>query len=242
MDWTKAKTIIIVALILTNLLLFGAWMLKAADRAGRDEEETLRAILASGNIFFETDLPRKPGKMAVLYVQPEINDRLAVERALAEHRKAPAANASDAAFVEAADAIIESCGYMNKNVEVSMPPERNNGRVSVSYRDVFDGIPIEEGYIVCTFEDGRVTGLDRKWYTPLELRDRKGDIVTPLRALVQLIGEKDENSDVIIRDMELVYWVNPQGLSEESPVGDTALPAWKITDSLGQTSYISAYE
>ncbi|MDR1572313.1 MAG: hypothetical protein LBS32_07295 [Clostridiales Family XIII bacterium] len=242
MDWTKAKTIIIAALLLTNIVILGAWMAKAHDGARGDEDATLRAILSSGGIFLETELPKKPGRMAVLYVQPETNDAAAVRRALAAQEALSSATLSDEGLAAAADAILESCGYMDESAEIALPPERDGGRAYVRYRDVFDGIPIEEGYIVCEFEGSRAVGVDRKWYTPVELHDRKGEIITPLRALIQLLGDKEGDDSLIIRGIELVYWVSPQGVSEGSPVADTALPAWKITDSEGTTRYIAAYE
>jgi hypothetical protein len=90
-------------------------------------------------------------------------------------------------------------------------------------------------------EGGRVTNISRKWYTPLELHDKKGKLIGPIEALMQLLPEKPEDETIIVRNMELVYRVDPDRPGEESLVADTALPAWKITDSTGGVVYIAAY-
>jgi hypothetical protein len=130
---------------------------------------------------------------------------------------------------------------MTENTKLVLPFETNGEKTILRYRDVFEGIPIEESYILCTIEDGRIAEISRKWYTPLALHDAKGEILGPREALMQLLPEKNEEEIVIVRSMELVYHVNPDRPGEESLVGDTALPAWKITDDKGVVTYIAAY-
>jgi hypothetical protein len=238
MDWTKAKNILIVALLVTNLVLLGAYILRDA-RSDGDDDATLRRILTEYNVFLETELPRQPDSMAVLYVQPETDDSDRVERVLAEQM--PASGTDDDALLNAADTVLERCGFMTENAAPVTPFETDGEKTLIRYRDIFEGIPIEESYIICTMEYGRVADISRKWYTPLELHDRKGEIIGPIEALMQLLPEKNEDDIVIVRDMELVYRVDPDRPGEESLVGDTALPAWKITDSIGAVIYIAAY-
>jgi hypothetical protein len=239
MDWTKAKNILIVALLVTNLVLLGAYVMREAGNDG-DDDATLRRILTEYNVFLETELPRQPDSMAVLYVQPETYDSARVERALSEQTPASKTDDDDA-LLDAANAVLERCGFMTENAAPVTPFEADGGKTLIRYRDIFEGIPIEESYIICTMEDGRVADISRKWYTPLELHDRKGEIIGPIEALMQLLPEKNEDDTVIVRDMELVYRVDPDRPGEESLVGDTALPAWKITDSIGAVIYIAAY-
>jgi hypothetical protein len=237
MDWTKAKNILIVALLVTNLVLLGVYILREAQSDGDDA--TLRRILTEYNVFLETELPRQPDSMAVLYVQPETDDDSQVARALAE--QAPIQGADNDSLLNAANAVLRRCGFMTENVTPVTPFETDGEKTFVRYRDIFEGIPIEESYIVCTLEGGRVTNINRKWYTPLELHDKKGKIIGPIEALMQLLPEKSEDETVIVQNMELVYRVDPDRPGEESLVGDTALPAWKITNNAGAVTYISAY-
>jgi hypothetical protein len=238
MDWTKAKNILIAALLVTNLMLLGAYILREMQRADNDED-TLRRILTEYNVFLETELPGQPAPMAVLYVRPETEDGDLIEKALAKQSPIPSSGGEAAA--EAVDAVLESCGLMTENTKLAAPVETNGTKMIVRYRDIFEGIPIEESYILCTIEGGRITEIDRKWYTPLELHDAKGEIIGPIEALMQLLPDKREEETVVVRNMELVYHVNPDRPGAESLVGDTALPAWKITDDKGLVTYVAAY-
>jgi hypothetical protein len=239
MDWTKAKTIIIAALLVTNVFMLLVYLTRTVERP--DDEEVLREILKSENIFLETELPRRPRPMAMLYVEPETADAGAVERALAA--QAPMGGGlTDRALAGAVEDVLESCGLMTENTRLAGPPVREGSAAVLRYRDVFGDIPIEESYIVCTVEDGRVTDIDRKWYKPLALHDKKGEILAPINALVRLISTKEREERLVIREVELVYRVSPVGLGSESPVGDTALPAWRIVDAQGDERFVAAYE
>ncbi|MDR2356027.1 MAG: hypothetical protein LBE16_07505 [Clostridiales Family XIII bacterium] len=239
MDWGKAKNILIVALLVTNLVLLGTYVLRETQRFGADDDDTLRRILTEYKVFIETELPKQPGPMAVLYVRPETEDGALIEEALAE--QAPIPNEDREAMLRAANAVLERCGFMTENTKPLTPPETEGGETILRYRNMFGDIPIEESYILCTIRDGRVAKLSRKWYTPLELHDTRGKIIKPIEALMQLLPEKDKEEALIVRDVELVYRVNPDRPGVESFVGDTALPAWKITDSNGSVSYVDAY-
>jgi hypothetical protein len=239
MDWTKAKNILIAALLVTNLVLLGAYVFRETQRNGADNDATLRRILTEYNVFLETEMPKQPAPMAVLYVQPETEDSASVAKALADQK--PVRGTGREAMLNAANAVLESCGLMTENTEPSAQFETDGGKTVIRYRNIFGDIPIEESYVLCTVEDGRVTELSRKWYTPVELHDRKGRILGPTEALMQLLPEKPEEETIIIRGIELVYRVDPGRPGSESPVGDTALPAWKVTDSAGSVVYIAAY-
>jgi hypothetical protein len=241
MDWTKAKNILIIALLVTNLVLLGAYVLRETQRSD-DDEETLRRILTEYKVFLETETPRRPAPMAVLYVRPETEDEALIEKALAEQEPIPVAARDRDSLLNAANAVLERCGLLTENAKPETPFQTEGEKTIIRYRDVFEGIPIEESYILCTMENGRVTKIGRKWYTPLELHDAKGEIIGPTEALMQLLPEKDKEKALIVRDMELVYHVNPDRPGAESLIGDTALPAWKVTDDEGGVSYIAAYE
>jgi hypothetical protein len=113
--------------------------------------------------------------------------------------------------------------------------------LTVFYRDVFQGIPIEESYVRCSFRDGRFDQISRKWYTPIELHNKKGELISPVKALMQLLPDKAEDDVLVVRKVELVYWVNPSDVNMVSLVNDTALPTWKITDSTGRIRYVAGF-
>ena len=77
MDWSKAKTILIAAFLITDLILVALLVFPAARaEAGQEpaDDAVLLAVLARNNVFLETEIPQGRGEMPVLYVQPEDSD------------------------------------------------------------------------------------------------------------------------------------------------------------------------
>jgi hypothetical protein len=145
----------------------------------------------------------------------------------------------------------DNSGLDHRSDEVSKQLENKTSGSSIqtgtdsdwvaTYRDIFNGIPIEESYIKIFFTEGKYNKIERKWYSPISLHSRKGEIISPIKAVMQLLGDKKEDELVIIKDIELVYWVNASLINTVSPVDDTAIPAWKLTDNKGDIRYISGY-
>ncbi|MDR0425510.1 MAG: hypothetical protein LBH39_08710 [Clostridiales Family XIII bacterium] len=268
MDWTKAKTILIIALLATNVTLLAVYSLEWKQRE-RVDEGVIFEILEAANVRIEAELPDYPKRMAVLYVRPQPADHRTIMEILANQAapereggqgaepapggdgeagadgKEPGGDgpgeAEIDAAVAAADGVMRECGYLTENARRILPVSYENGKILIKYRNVYDNIPIEESSAVCEVENGRVMSLERKWYMPVELHDKKGEIMGPAEAMIMLLPDKDESEAMSIKKVELVYWVSPEGAGVESPVADTALPAWKITDGRGRETYIPAY-
>jgi hypothetical protein len=241
-DWTKAKTILIIALLATNVTLLAVYSLEWQQRE-RVDEGVIFKILEAANVHIETELPDYPKRMAVLYVRPQPADHRDIMEILASQAAGGdgIGEAEIDAAIAAADRVMRECGYMTENARLILPVSEENGKILIKYRNVYDNIPIEESSAVCGVENGRVTSLERKWYLPVELHDKKGEIMGPAEAMIMLLPDKDESEAMSIKKVELVYWVSPEGAGVESPVADTALPAWKITDGQGREAYIPAY-
>lgn len=73
MDWTKAKTILIVALLITNLIIGYTYSekLKEAEVQQIEQAISTREFLAQMGIEIQTEIPTKPLKKPVLFVRFE---------------------------------------------------------------------------------------------------------------------------------------------------------------------------
>ena len=243
MDWSKAKTILIISLLVTNLILLATLYFKNMKTTA-DDNDLLLEILAASNIQVDSEMPKKPANMAALYVKPEILSPSELEQSMNislpyEYR------ASDPEDVESvkifADELIEKSGLKDQNTYFA-GIEKHGSSWVVNYIDVYNGIPIEESYIRLQINDGECSGIERKWYTPVSLHDRKGEIISPVKALMQLLSEKREDEILVITDIELVYWVDASNTDSLSLINDIAVPAWKIIDSTGRIRYIVGYQ
>ena len=54
--------------------------------------------------------------------------------------------------------------------------------------------------------------------------------------------QREGQEEMYISHMEMVYWLDTETVTGETPLSDTAFPAWKIVYNGGSVSYIKAYE
>lgn len=243
MDWTKAKSILIAALVVTNLILIITYVFQ--NSSVKNNEEELQSItmklLAEKNIFIETDIPEDHHRMPKLTVQYDkinedvINEQLANQAVLGESEQ------TDENLVAVTSAFIENCGLMTENVTFDRI-DRKDGIITVTYKNYVNGISIEESYIICTVKDGIITDFKRYWLNPVEVGDMKKEVISAAAALIKFMSEKTEEGEIHVKDISLVYWLDSDSFDTESPVTDTAFPAWKITDDRGKAKYIAAWE
>lgn len=242
MDWTKAKTILIVALLITNTFLIVLYITSKNDVSSTDETllaETI-AILEEKQIFVRSELPEEHSKMAVLFVEYDqvdndfINSKL-LEQMFAHEKEKPEGSAG-----EIAENFIKSCNLWTSGTILDRIHE-HDGKTLVSYRNEFEGIPIEGSYIKCTIEDGKVIDIDRVWFNPIRLGKSKKATISASAALIDLMRSKDAGESIVVENMEMVYWLDFSDYAEETTISDTALPAWRITYNDGQIRHVPAY-
>lgn len=76
MDWTKAKNILIIALLVTNLIIGAAYYgsLRARSAEWAVQAQNTEAYLQELGVALETPIPRTPVRMPVLFVRFEPPD------------------------------------------------------------------------------------------------------------------------------------------------------------------------
>lgn len=241
MDWTKAKTILIIALLITNLFL-GIIYVAAQIKQGAGEKmlhkETVE-LLEKKQIRILTELPIKHSKMAVLNVRYDRMDQDVLETLL-EKQEGMGEDRNQDDFVKYADNFLNKCGILRENV-VLEKVEVQGKKTRVTYKNVYESFTILESYVKCTIENGLVTEFSRYWLHPLEFGRTKRETMSASAALIHFMGENEQTEEVCIEGMELVYWLDPSAYGMESTLYDTAFPAWKVTYSGGKIQYIPAY-
>jgi len=243
MDWTKAKTILIIALVITNLVLIATYLAQnnRFQNEGKEMEAAIVKLLEEKNIFIETEIPGERIKMAKLTVQFDKMDEEAVKAQLASQPTLPESARTEENLVAMADAFIEKCGFMTENVTFDEITQKN-GEWHVSYKNYIDGIAIEDSYILCTIKDGRITDFKRYWLNPVEVSDMKREVTPADAALIRFMSEITGDEKIFIRDISLIYWLDSGAFDAESPITDTAFPAWKITYNNGEAARFMAWE
>lgn len=242
MDWTKAKTILIVALLVTNLFLIVTYSIIQAEDDPTEEmlqSETI-ALLETKDIYVEIPLPTKKSKMPVLSVEYDrldpslLEEQLWAQVPLAENYR------SRESIIQMTQDFLRSCGIWGPNVELDRV-EQEGQATTVYYQNIYDEMLVEDSYIICTVDGGQVTELNRYWLDPVELGRTKKATISASAALIKFASQKHEPGPVKIEDMEMVYWLDSSAYEAETTVSDTVFPAWKITYNGGQIKHIPAY-
>ena len=243
MDWTKAKTILIVALIVTNIVLIATYLYQNNGFESDDQEmqEVTIKLLESKGIYVETDIPEEHPRMPKLTVQFDkmkedvINEQLADQKSLAFNKL------TDKKLKEITAVFIGNCNLMTDNVTFDSI-ERIGNDIRVTYKNYIDGIAIEDSYIICTITGGKITDLKRYWLNPLEVSENKKEVIPASAALIKFMSENKSEEKRHVQGISLVYYLDSSSFDAESPVTDTAFPAWKITYNRGKIQYIPAWE
>ena len=242
MDWTKAKTILIVALLLTNLFLVFTYAFnKAEDQA--DKEEVLLSVLQKNNIELKTEIPQKPGKLPVLSVEYSGTQNSAMESTLREREFVLEGNmVREEELIRVADMFLAESGMTGDNILLDKV-ELKQGIWMVSYKNQVEDISVEESYIRCYFKNGALYFAESYWLEPKSFSQKKRDVISASEALVIFMSQLPTKEEkIIIEAIELVYWLDSASFNGERWVTDTALPAWKIMYNGDQKKHIYAYD
>ncbi|HVI41101.1 MAG TPA: two-component system regulatory protein YycI [Anaerovoracaceae bacterium] len=243
MDWTKAKSLLIVALIVTNLLLIATYYFQS-DRFQNDRKEMQDAtikLLEEKNIFVETDIPKEHPRMPKLTVQYDKLNEDVIDEQLANQEALPEAEQTDENLISMTTGFIKRCNLMTENVTFDSI-ERTDKIIRVTYKNYIDGIAIEDSDIICTVTDGKITDFKRYWLNPVEVSDNQKEVIPAVAALIKFMSENTEEEKIYVQKIALVYWLDSSAFDAESPVTDTAFPAWEITYNQGKVQYVSAWE
>lgn len=249
MDWTKAKTILIIALLLTDLLLGGMYLYQDMHRKApiENEIENTLEVLANRSIYVDAEIPERVPKMPVLFVKHSETNTDRVEQVLyeaAENRKSPM---TEKDLKTLCKDLLQKCGY-DFDTLVYDSCSIEGEQAVVVYKNVYDGIPVEESSVIFQIEDGKVVSMERIWLEPVGYGKMKQKITMPTDALIQFMSEeasrREENAEeeeIRIEKIDLVYWLD-SSIGARDSVEDTALPAWRLTYNGGQVTFIEAYD
>lgn len=243
MDWTKAKTILIVALLITNLVLLATWFSQGSrfETDAKEMEEVTISLLEDKGIYIETAIPKERPRMGSLTVQYDTVDKEKIDQLLAQQKPIAQTDQTDENYRIISEAFIEAAGLMTENVTFSHIASTGVD-TQVFYKNYINDIPIEDSYIICTIREGKLIGFERYWLNPIKINDIEREVTPALAALIRFMTENAQQEEIHVQEISLVYWLDSSVIDTESPITDTAFPAWKIIYNRGEVSHIMAWE
>lgn len=237
MDWTKAKTILIIALIATNVFLIYSLLDRHSDRGEMTNEEVILQLMEQRNIELEVDIPRLHPSLRIIQ-----GEYLSVGReeiaALAQGM--PAATSD---YEGVAEDFLEYLGILDDETVYEETELFEDGDIdaSVRFKNEVEGLQIAENYIEVYFKDGRITDMNYHWLDDVEVSPRKIETMSAAVALMSLVNQQP-GAKMTITGIELVYWVPDTDMELGETVSDTAFPTWEITLSSGEKKYVGAVQ
>ena len=243
MNWSKAKTILIAALIITDIFLIVTYMDFGFDDEEFSDYEALSGFLAQKNIFVaENTIPERSKDMPVLFVQSDNLDYDWFVKTVSESYSQRIENGEDEDYAQITGQLLKEAGPAY-DTAVFERVERSGGYARAIYKNAIDGVAVEKSHIAFVFVDGDLCDFECDWLAAVNFHNRKQRTISAAQALLLFMAQLDEAEAVYIDGIEMIYWLDEESLDSETAVSaDTALPTWKIAYNGGKVSYIDGYE
>ncbi|MBQ7606229.1 MAG: two-component system regulatory protein YycI [Firmicutes bacterium] len=237
MDWTKAKTILIIALIATNVFLIYSLLDRHSDRGEMTNEKVILQLMEQRNIELEVDIPRLHPSLRIIQGEYLSVDR---EEIAALAQRMPAATSD---YEGVAEDFLEYLGILDDETVYEETELFEDGDIdaSVRFKNEVEGLQIAENYIEVYFKDGRITDMNYHWLDDVEVSPRKIETMSAAVALMSLVNQQP-GAKMTITGIELVYWVPDTDMELGETVSDTAFPTWEITLASGEKKYVGAVQ
>lgn len=229
MDWTKAKTILIVALLFTNIFLIGNYGMKVLGEESGQEESVLLQVLSDKNVELGIEIPQKHKNMPVLTVNYKEPDLDLIRHTLEAYSQIDGSNA----YKVVADKFIKDVNCNSATMYYEGIEEKDN-KVIVSYKNIVDEMEVQESYAKCIFENGNIVDFQYRWLKPAHFSSKKIHTISASAGLVKFMSEVADGTPIKVIEMKMVYWLADYDIQENSEgkdmaVSDTTFPAWQIT-------------
>lgn len=244
MDWTKAKNILIVALVITNFVLIFAYVQGNMEKEP-DNREGVLSYLEKKDIYLETEIATGDKKMAVVEVKNGATNTRQVAKAIKESKGLEEGDINKETIKKMTDEFLIKGKFMNETVQLKEIVPFEDG-IKVEYKTQIDDVLVEESYMRFIIKSGKIESFERHWLEVIELGKTKQTVISVEDALLDFAKgnpmETRDEKEIYIKDMQLVYWLDNNAFQGETLTADTALPAWKITYNQGKVQYVPAYE
>ena len=239
MDWSRVKTILIIALLLTNVFLIATLDLGRPAENEVEDESVLIGMLEEHGIFVDTEIPKVQEDMGTVVVKYADLDDDYIKAMMAEVRLNTRNELTEASYKNAADKFLEDIGLYTDSVNIETISVNGSG-ADVYYNNVVDGVKFDGCCIRCSFRGDRMTDFEYEWFIPVSVSGKMSTISASV-ALMRFMSEHDASQEVHINNIEAVYWLE-ESEENDAVVTDTAFAYWKISYNESEAKYIIAYE
>lgn len=269
MNWKKAKTILIITLVLTNVFLLVIYF-NGLDIGKNKINEDLLDLLSTKGIYFENkgyNFPQYLKKVYVDYYEYEndviVNKILGNnymksnntylnkdyyleinENNVLKYSKRGISLEDNKTSLEEATIIsndfLKKVGFMDDSVKL-ISKNKNKDYIVLNYKKRINDKFIEKSYMKVEVFNGKIILLERKWLNHETSENDKNKIISLERALYKLENKIKQKKNVSIENIQLGYILESDIVMQNIQSGE-AFPYFKFYLSNGETIYIEAIE
>ena len=229
---------------MANIFLLYLFIDKEKQASGEMLEEETMALLEAKQIFVEVPMPQGAGKMPVLMVEYSKIDTTFIKEKISAQSESKNYRGTEEEDIAIAENFLANCKIeYDTAVFADYLQEEIDGKIfaTVLYINEYKGIKVEDSYIACKIQEGKVVDVDIFWLKPRDQGKAKKSTISPSAALIELMRNKDGKESLLVTNIEMVYWLDPSFPPGDTAVLDTALPTWKIEYKDGLCLYVPAY-
>lgn len=235
MDWSRAKTILIVIFLVLNIFLIynlAADESKVVTISQKDIID-VQTILKRSNIELKAQVPNKIKSKSFLKVEDAPNMKFTINNEPKDNVK----GFNQKKIEKYVETYLKSKDIFPEYAQVSNFTKDNNG-YEIKYKQVFRDNEIFRSYMNIKLSEKGVTSIESHWFNPVGFIDDVKDIKTPLEALLVFAKDAGGEVKITIDDISLGYYLS----DDIQNASVSAVPVWRIKASDGSIYYYNAYE
>lgn len=269
MEWSKTKTIMIIALILTNIIIgYFYWQeyLQSARHAMGDQVATLEKIFMARSIDIgalapiqDKSLPKinmsldkveledysVEGYRVALLDEHTVTMSLKMDAALKNALQGEAFSSEailpEATAIEQAGAWLREELALIEDFRLLNAIESDEGLI-LNYGQVYKGYFVEGSFMSLVFHEGKVISLQRRWYDVEEFENQQLGLCPYPMALYRLYDQimaQDSLQEMQFESVELGYKLESNAFDTVIESGEGA-PYYRFKTSDGKTFLVEA--
>jgi regulatory protein YycI of two-component signal transduction system YycFG len=266
MDWSKTKTILIFALIITNIFL-GVVYFRDTDDQPIAIDEQLQLLLDNKNVQIDDDVTTLPNAIDSIVVRYDIykldqivqnflgddtrinagviqNDdyTLTIENRnelIVQAIDQPATTTTIARekAIETAERYLINHGFNSGQILLDSAEKQDN-YYKITYRNEFEDKFLKDSYMILHVHDQGVIYFKRKWLTVEEKLDNPRPIIPIEKAIYRFANQVNSDTAVKVEDIQLGYAL--ENTLIENVYSGEALPFYVFILDSGEKIYIEA--
>lgn len=223
MDWAKAKSILIIAFIITNLFL-GYYVLKDwksnnySYSINEEKINDVKEILKAKNIIVKADVPKEILELPELtlgyetYNIEEIENKILKDNKSNYREKVKVSlndklinytkktiisdnkDITEESAKEIAYNFIKDIGFNNDEAEFWTIKQKDN-EYEIEYKQRYENMILDDGYMKVKVKNDEVVSFERKWLKPIDTKVMHKKVIPATKALLLSMDDLREKKD-----------------------------------------------